>query len=85
MPTKGSLWDRLGRELYDLAALHSVTDSSLEAALHRIHGKLLSDPHGILNFVPLSTTGANRLVFAVSVRDDFRLRLAGATHNDGLY
>lgn len=65
----------LGRELYSLIAANCVTKAALDARHSLVKEMLASDPLHIFDIVPAPASGADRLLFSVVIRDDFRFDL----------
>lgn len=81
MPSKRTLGQRLGLELYELIALHSPLDRLLEGNARLVSQILLNNLVGVLETVLLPAVGTNNLVVSVVVRDALSRHLAIAAND----
>jgi hypothetical protein len=83
MPTEGAggpRW-RAGLELYDLAASGGLAHRLVERRLDVLNEMLASDPLSVLDFIPLTTVGADGMRVIVVIRDDLSANLALAAND----
>lgn len=81
VPAEAAPGERFGLELYKLIAASAASDVALQDACRRVCEMLASDPHSVIDFVPLPTAGAQGLRFTIRILDDFRINFALAAND----